>query len=253
MRKRDGLPGQITHVKHHPKHHRHDDDAVATNFRTGALVSFAWLVLTVALSREWAFPAWFGSELRRGYPRWRCFMGLPTQFLVYPVCIMVYLRDHGGSGIANKKACASGMEWAIGIIFALQNLLDFVLMDSLSPLMVAHHLACLVGHGIGMWGCPTGRPFYTPAIVALEVGSGFFNAQAIWPDQVNMALPISVTISHVVCLMYIVRWVNGVNISEARGESAERSVKGCVVLTMAILVFLRQKAAMERYPMWPFG
>ena len=117
----------------------------------------SWVAAFLVASR--ALPPRLGSHLIGGMERWRDAWAIPTQLVLLPLLF------------ALRGAVADA---TFTYLFALYMLLDFPLCN-LGPMLVAHHVVCLVGHAITTTMLPAGFDTYFFGVVALEAGSGCMN------------------------------------------------------------------------------
>jgi len=132
-------------------------------------------------------------------------------------------------------AGAAAAERVFVYMFPSWLMLDFVLVE-VRPLMLIHHVVCLVGHGIATLGVPVGFPFYFAACVALELGSACCNLLCIWPRS-RLALEVymvGMTLSNAAALVLMAYWVRAVRPNSVRAIG--------IGITVA-LAFVREREA----------
>ena len=144
-------------------------------------------VLVQRLSKRWA-----GQKLDSyGAPLWIDCAKLWTQLFVLPLVYWCALRSHAFD-MERWRATAERslftetgerhFDWAFCYIFVAYMLVDFRLFE-LDAVMRAHHVACIVGVLFGFVIFPSGFPYFSSGILALEVGSAALNIFCIFPTH----------------------------------------------------------------------
>lgn len=143
---------------------------------------------------------------------------MATQWAVLPLCWY-----NGATG-----------ERTFMYIFAIYLLLDFVLVH-LDPLLILHHVFCLVGHLIVCVWLPEGLRIYLSGVVALEIGSGSMNQFALYPDKGPHAAvyAVGMTLSNSAALWLTYEWVR---------LPIPIFPKVLNMVITAIMIYLRQKS-----------
>lgn len=180
-------------------------------------LALCYAVLSVVQSR--VLPPILGTADAHGAPRWRCALSAQMQWAVLPACWFL------------ETPTATR---AFVYVFALYLLLDFVITQ-LSTLLVVHHVFCLLGHLIVAFALPATLPVYFAGVVALELGSGFFNLWCLRPDSEARALLyiVGMTISNAAACAVGYRWVQ---------LDIPLAPKVLNTIISAIMVVMRQKA-----------
>ena len=153
-------------------------------------LAIGWATCYVVASRT--MPKVFGSQSVGGTVRWRTAWAIPTQFVVLPL-----LYTYRGEALS---LCFT-------YLFALYMLLDFVLVK-LTPIMYAHHAACLTGHLLTCLLLPGGFVTYFAGVVALEFGSGCMNFWLLdygsnWRTRLYV---VGMTLSNAAAVLAGVQW-----------------------------------------------
>ena len=206
-----------------------------------ALVVLLWLLTHLAATHKAIRIV--GTVMDGGTPRWRSAVGLITQLGVLPVLFFVALISNGDAQGWSDRSAASRdgmhfMGWAFAAIFPSLMLLDFVLCE-LSPLIMAHHLVCVLGHVYACTVAARSFPAYFAGVVALEVGSGGTGVHCLSPKSFSAAnMLVLMTISNLVALGCVWQWTSW---NDERGW-----MESCtVVFTSSMLCLARQNDAQQ--------
>merc|ERR1739848_887000 len=85
-------------------------------------------------------------------------------------------------------------------------LIDF-LQFKMAPLLMLHHLVCLVCHSYAITNAVTAFPSYFVGVVVLEAGSGLYSTHVLWPRRfTRRALLIGMSASNLGALGATVVW-----------------------------------------------
>ena len=168
-----------------------------------------------------------GTEIRGTYPFWRLVLCLPVQLGLLPALFALGwwwngdLTTWGASWVEALEQMKAGdffsrrcqFTSAFVYIFAAFLAVDFFWID-LDVLMVAHHVTCLVGHGLAAVVFPAGFPWYFAGVICLEIGSMGNNLlDALepspgkpWRAPLAYAQVVLMSLSHVGTLWCVAGW-----------------------------------------------
>ena len=145
------------------------------------------LVLSYAVLQEGArlvLSRLVGWEDTGGTPRWRCYMQMLPHLVVLPLCVACSVTSDPTRSLRRRgERCADGgfglPERVFAYVFGYALLADFAYALAwpaiLSPLVAAHHAACLLGHAYAAAASAAAFPSYMATVVALELGSATSN------------------------------------------------------------------------------
>ena len=189
-------------------------------------------VLPEALAALWALaylfasrrlPRIFGKANVGGMELWRSVWALPTQFVLFPVALMIR------GEVADRLFM---------YVFALYMVLDLFLAGHLDFIFYIHHAVCVFGHTIVISTLP-GEAFtiYFSGVVALELGSGAMNVWALTRARFATVLyALGMTASNAAASYLSWQW------SQLPIAPAPKAI--CLIVALALIV-LRQRACHE--------
>ena len=186
-------------------------------------------VLPEALAALWALaylfasrrlPRIFGKANVGGMELWRSVWALPTQFVLFPVALMIR------GEVADRLFM---------YVFALYMVLDLFLAGHLDFIFYIHHAVCVFGHTIVI--STLRAAFDLPGVVALELGSGAMNVWALTRARFATVLyALGMTASNAAASYLSWQW------SQLPIAPAPKAI--CLIVALALIV-LRQRACHE--------
>ena len=128
-------------------------------------------------------------------------------------------------------------DWAFVYIFAGYMIEDLVL-HRCAPIMLAHHVACLLGLAFAFVGVPAGFPWFLAGAVSLELGSAALNLHCLSPTdrRALFVYTVAMTLSNAVAALSLARWV---------GLTAHWGSATVGVTISAAFLYFRQKDVFE--------
>lgn len=166
--------------------------------RKAVLCVASWIAVFVAASQFG--PTLLGDETIGGQPRWRCAVALPTQLTIMP------LLRCGVWGRQFSRDCFT-------LLFAAYMIVDLILVNDMSIVLISHHWACLLGH-IAVLSTNDGRAFevYFDGVTFLELGSGFMNVflfkhDSLWRSTTVYIYAVGMTLSNALSANVLRRWL----------------------------------------------
>jgi len=130
-----------------------------------------------------------------------------------------------------------------GMVFGGLMCFDFATISSISPIMIAHHLTCLVGLTIAACVSPSVYPYFLCGVMWLEMGSGFCNV--FWIDKHDgkprprrLTYGVTMTISNVCALYNSAMWS-----FSAAADGPDTWLGVFTFSVICILVYMRQQEA----------
>ena len=207
---------------------------------SSTVLILVWLLVHLAAYQSWSRV--LGSAIIGGAPRWRSAVGLITQVIILPVLKIASMRDdmHACSAPCFSHDDVNATGNAFAVIFPLLMLLDFFLCQ-LSPLIMAHHLVCILGHLYACTAAQRAFPAYFGGVVALELGSAANGLYCLLPNTFRARhLLVLMTLSNLAALGCVSLWYRW---SYDRGY-LERVA---IVLVSGLLCLARQNDAVQEW------
>ena len=179
-----------------------------------------------------------------GPPRWRAAWALPTQMVLMPVLFVLGHRALGSQGPR-----AWGLQWArerrgpnawcFVLLFPTWLLLDFFILglEDMRPIMLLHHVTCIVAHMIACFPFAAGFGWYFLGVISLEFGSGTCNIFCFgwpWYPLTTYLYFAGMTISNLLACYCAYHWVQTVQ---------SRSGRLIGIVITGVLTVMRQREA----------
>ena len=167
------------------------------------LLALAWAAHAIVLQRTGAAQRWWGAEVVGSFPRWRNMLMMPLAAAAFPACLY---------GMANQTtrwaAGGSFWHWLFVDLLFLYLLLDIAWVPRMGPVMLAHHVVCLVVHALESFVFVAGFELYLAGVVVIELGSAACNVHTLYPrSRAALALyVVGMTASNLGTLPFVFRW-----------------------------------------------